>query len=188
MKQRLPDDLDQSAKQHAALLRCREIRSAEALLQLVFLYSLPDWSLWQTALMATLLEICNISDVDLMRRLQGMPAWLGALAVQLLQQNGIQFPSQAALHLKILDASVISKPKSQGTDWRLHVSLDLDQMRIDQVILTDEHGGEGFGNFSLSDQDIYLADSGYTRTRGLEGLAGRGQVCHARAVEYHAGL
>ena len=168
VKQRLPDDLDQSAKQHAALLRCREIRSAEALLQLAFLYSLPDWSLRQTALMATLLEICNISDVDLMRRLQGMPAWLGALAVQLLQQNGIQFPSQAALHLKILDASVISKPKSQGTDWRLHVSMDLDQMRIDQVILTDEHGGEGFGNFSLSDQDIYLADSGYTRTRGLE--------------------
>jgi hypothetical protein len=168
VKHRLPGDLDQSAKEHKALLRRREITSADALLQLAFLYSLPDWSLRQTALVATLLEICNISDVDLMRRLQGMPAWLGALVVQILQQNGIPFPAQAGLHLKILDASVISKPKSQGTNWRLHVSMDLGQMRIDQVVVTDEHGGEGFGNFSLSAQDLYLADSGYTRTRGLE--------------------
>lgn len=168
VKQRLPEDLAQSAKEHKALLRCREISSADALLQLAFLYSLPDWSLRQTAMMATLLEICNISDVDLMRRLQGMPAWLGALLVQMLQQDGISFPARAPVRIKILDASVISKPKSQGTDWRLHVSMDLGQMRIDQVVITDEHGGEGFGNFSLSAADIYLADSGYTRTRGLE--------------------
>lgn len=168
VKQRLPGDLEQSAKKHKALLRSRKVRSADALLQLAFLYALPDWSLRQTALQATLLGICNISDVDLLRRLASLPAWLGALVVEMLQQKGIAFPAQAGVHLKILDASGISKPKSQGTDWRMHVSLDLGQMRIDQVVLTDAHGGEGFGNFSLSAQDIYLADSAYTRTRGLE--------------------
>lgn len=166
--QRLPGDLSQSAKQYHALMRCRGIRSAEALLKLAFLYALPDWSLRHTAMVATLLEICNISDVDLLRRLRDMDAWLGALVVQMLEQKGIPLPSQAAVRIKILDATVISKPKSRGTDWRLHLSLDLGQMRIDQVVLTDEHGGEGFGNFSLCPQDIYLADSGYTRTRGLE--------------------
>lgn len=166
--QKLPGDLQQSAKEHNALLRCRGIRSAEALLKLAFLYTLADWSLRQTAMVATLLEICNISDVDLMRRLQGMDAWLGTLLVQMLQQRGISFPIQSPVRIKILDATVISKPKSRGTDWRLHLSLDLGQLRMDQVIVTDEHGGEGFGNFSLSPEDIYLADSGYTRTRGLE--------------------
>ena len=168
VKQRLPGDLAQSAKVHKAFLRRREIRSADALLQLAFLYTLPDWSFLHTAMLASLLDICNISDVDLMRRLAGMPAWLGALVVQMLQQKGIPFPSPAPVRLKILDATVISKPRSPGTDWRLHLSLDLGQMRIDQVRLTDGHGGDGFGNFSLSSQDIDLADSGYTRTRGLE--------------------
>lgn len=168
VKQRLPGDLEQSAKEHKALLRRRGIRSAEALLKLAFLYSLPDWSFRQTALMATVIEICNISDVDLMRRLQGMHAWLGALVVQMLAQKGIPLPTQAPVRIKILDATVVSKPKSQGTDWRLHLSIDLGQMCIDQVVVTDAHGGEGFGNFSLSAQDIYVADSGYARTRGLE--------------------
>jgi hypothetical protein len=168
VKQRLPGDLAQSAKEHKALLRCREIRSADALLRLALLYTLPDWSFRQTALQATLLEICNISDVDLRRRLQGMHAWLGALVVQMLQQKGIALPSQEPVHIKILDATVISKPKSQGTDWRLHLSMDLGQMCIDQVVVTDAHGGEGFGNFSLSAEDIYLTDSGYARTRSLE--------------------
>jgi hypothetical protein len=165
--QRLPGDLAQSAKAYKAMLRCRKIPSAEALLHLAFLYTLPDRSYRQTAMLATLVDICNISDVNLMHRLQGMPAWLGALVVQMLQQQGIVCPSPAPVRLKILDATVISQPKSQGTDWRLHVSLDLGQLRIDQVLVTNEHGGEGFGNFSLSPQDICLADSGYARTRGL---------------------
>jgi hypothetical protein len=165
---RLPGDLEESAREYKALHRCRVIRTGEALLQVAFLYGLLDWSLRQTALWATVLEICNVSDVDLMRRLQGMHGWLGALVVSMLQQCGIHLQPQERVRIKILDATVISKPRSKGTDWRLHLCIDLGSMSIDQVLITDEHGGEGFGNFSLHADDIYVADSGYTRKSGMQ--------------------
>lgn len=176
----LPTDLEQSARKHQALLRRREIRSAEDLLHLSFLYALPDWSLRMAAMQATQMQICNISDVDLMRRLQEMRAWLGTVVVQMLQERGIPLKAQKQGRLKIIDATGISRPGSQGTDMRLHLSIDLQNLSIDQVRLTDAHGGEGFWNFSLDAQDILVADSNYVRTRSLEIPLGSGSKVVAR--------
>lgn len=164
----LPDDLDRSARQYKALLRRRGIAQAADLLRLAFFYGLADWSLRQIGMWANLLGVCDLSDVAILHRLRSSRAWLGALVVEMLRQRGIRLQASAKVRLRILDATVITQPGSQGTDWRLHLSLDLGSMSLDQLAVTDAHGGEGFGHFSFDPETILLADSVYAHTRSLE--------------------
>ncbi len=103
----------------------------------------------------------------ILNRLRACRAWLGSLVVALLRQRGIDFQAHRQVRLRILDATVITQPGSTGTDWRVHLSIDLERMSLDQVVITDAHGGEGFERFSLGPQDIGLADSGHAHPRSL---------------------
>ena len=66
---------------------------------------------------------------------------------------------------------MISKPGSKGSDWRVHLSLDLATSTIDHVELTDAKGGETLNRFSLRNGDIVIADRGYAHLSGLSPIA-----------------
>jgi hypothetical protein len=74
----------------------------------------------------------------------------------------------------LLDASVISKPGSNGTDWRVHLECDLAQAAITGVELTDAQGGETLARHSHPPDLITLADRGYCQRRGLGVLLAHG--------------
>src|SRR5438270_10448007 len=128
---RMPADWADSARTSQALVRRREVRSAGDLLRLVLAYSLWDWSLRQVAAWACLLDMAQLSDVALRKRLRGTRLWLSQLVGQQLSQVRRLVP-RSGVRLRLLDASVITQPGSQGTDWRLHIGFDVEQSRLDE--------------------------------------------------------
>lgn len=72
-------DLDETAKGTGALLRKRQVSSADKLLRLVFAYALAGMPLRQTAAWAEVADVASISNVGLLKRLRRSADWLGYL-------------------------------------------------------------------------------------------------------------
>ena len=132
--QQLPTGWEAEAYRCAALVRRRGIGSARALLQMILAYAVGEKSLRQVGLWGTLSGVAAISDVAILNRLRQSKSWLETLVSAVLQERVDQddWPAQ---RIHLVDATSISRPGHRGTDWRVHVSLDLAQMQIQRVIL-----------------------------------------------------
>lgn len=166
----LPADLEASARTYRAVRRRRGIATAAGVLRLAFLYALLDWSLRQVGFWANVWGICNLSDVAILKRLRACHSWLGALVVHLLIQRGIRLQPREGCRLRIIDATVISQPGSQGTDWRLHLAINLGQLCLEQVLVSDGQTGESLRHFAFQPGEIVLADRIYAHAGSLAHL------------------
>lgn len=162
----LPSDLEQSAAEKLALVRRREIGCAGDLLRLALCYGLCDFSLRQTAAWAKLIGLGEMSNVAVLNRLRGASDWLGHLILRWLQDHGLTTKAPRR-RVRLLDASVISKPGSKGTDWRLHLGLDLAELRITSVELTGPEGGETLSRHEFAPGEIVVGDRGYAQRAGV---------------------
>ena len=161
--QRLPAgyDLEASAQRTKALLRRREVKSACDLLRLVFAYAVCDWSLRVVGAWSTLIGLGSLSDVAVLKRLRGCQIWLGNLIATILQERRVGLVRRPGVRLRLMDGTVVSRPGSTGTDWRLHLSLDLGNLCLDGVEVSDAHTGETFVHCPTQPGDIRLGDRGY---------------------------
>jgi hypothetical protein len=161
--QRLPAgyDLEASAQKTKALLRRREVKSAGDLLRLVFAYAVCDWSLRLVGAWSTLIGVGALSDVAVLKRLRGCRIWLGSLIATILKERRVGLVRKPGVRLRIMDGTVVSRPGSTGTDWRLHLSLDLGNLCLDGVEVSDAHTGENFVHCPTQPGDIRLGDRGY---------------------------
>lgn len=143
-------DLDQTAGSLGALQRKRKIASGDVLLRLCLLYGFCCFSLREAACRAGLAELVDLADVSLLERLERCGPWLEALLCNLLAQRASEQLARPLPRLQvcIVDATVITIPGSKGTDWRVHLGLDLARQRIDSVEVTDAHGGESLRRFA----------------------------------------
>jgi hypothetical protein len=162
----MPPDLEESAVAKLAITRRREIWEAADLLRLALAYGLCDYSLRETAAWARVIGVGRLSDVAVMRRLQKASAWLGHVVVRWLQERGLS-RWVPPLPVRIVDATALCGPGSTGTDWRLHLGLDLAQERITSVAVTAAEGGESLCRHALPADQIVLADRGYGHRAGL---------------------
>jgi len=162
----LPVDVESTARASQALRRRRQVRSGADLLRLVLLYSLWDWPLRLVAAWATITGWAELSDVALLQRLRGAQHYLGVLVAACLLTSRTLQPT-GPVRLRLVDATVISRPGSRGTDWRLHVSFDVGQWAIDGLELTDAHGGETLVRHAAQPGDILVGDRGYAHRRGV---------------------
>jgi hypothetical protein len=169
----MPADLEQSAVAMLALRRKREIDSAASLLRLALCYGLCDLSLRQTAAQASLIGLGEMSDVAVMKRLGNAADWLGHLVMQFLQERGLT-RDVPALEVRIVDATVLCQPGSKGTDWRLHLGLDLRQLCISSLELTGPDGGESLRRHLAAPGQVLLADRGYAHRDGLASILDQG--------------
>lgn len=163
-------DLDASARASQALVRGRKLKKAEHLLRMVLAYAVCDWSLRLVAAWATIQGLACLSDVALLYRFYHCGPWLGQLIGQLLQRRNELLQVLAGVRLRVVDATVISQPGSTGTDWRVHLSLDLGRMCLDGVEVTDAKGGESLARFAIRSDEIFLADRGYCAARSLASI------------------
>lgn len=165
----VPDsiDLEASARDTGALLRRREVKSASDLLRLVLGYSECDRSLRLLGIHSVIWELGNLSKTALRKRLQRCVRWLGRLIMALLEVRRIRMPTRPGIRLRLVDATVISEPGSQGTNWRVHLSLDLGQRCLAGVEITDAHGAETLARFPTQTEEIRVADRGYAFANGL---------------------
>jgi hypothetical protein len=162
----LPGDLENSAWQSAALLRCRHIPDAKALLRLALAYAVSDLSLKDVAAWAHALGVAEITGPGLFYRLREAEGWLQHVLAQTLQ-NQVERAARSSLRLRVVDATVLHGPGAQGTEWRAHVLMDPGTGAFRAVELTDAHGGEGYGRYQLCPQEVILGDRAYATARGL---------------------
>jgi hypothetical protein len=73
-----------------------------------------------------------------------------------------------------VDATTVSIPGSQGTDWRIHVGFDLGSLSIDSLEVTGSQGGETYSRFAVKEKEVLIGDRGYTHRRGLWSVAQSG--------------
>lgn len=161
-------DLDETAKATGALLRKRQVSSAEKLLRLVFAYALCGMPLRQTAAWAEVANVASISNVALLKRLRGSADWLGyLLAIKLAEQASPPSTTNRVPRVRLVDATTVRIPGSRGTDWRIHLGYDLLRAQIDSIELTDVRGGETLTRFRFQPGELVLGDRGYAHRPGL---------------------
>lgn len=161
-------DLEKTAKETKAIQRKREIRSAKDLLRLILFYAVSDWSLRLTGAWALLSKIGYLSDVAILKRFRKSRAWLGELIGLIIRRRLSALTSLPGFRMRVIDATVISKPGSKGIDWRVHLSFDLGNLCLDGIEITDKYGGESLARFEARNNEIYVADGGYPFAAGME--------------------
>ena len=161
-------DLETTSRQSGALKRRRAVSSAETLLRLALVWSLGGLSLRATAAWAQMQQLAELSDVALLKRLRRAAPWLGQLLAATL---GLRLASAAVegsvRRLRIVDATTVSQPGSRGTDYRIHLGLEVSTLSISSLEVTGPEGGESLARFSVVPGDLFLADRGYAHRYGL---------------------
>lgn len=158
-------ELEASARSSGALLRRRVIRKAETLLRLALVYCC-GMSLRQTSCWARVQGLGKISQVGVMKGLRRCSGWLGQLLGAQLAQRA-QCRQVKGFRLRLVDATTVSAPGSQGTDWRIHLGFDLGSLSIDSVELTGPEGGESLSRFQVGQREVLIGDRGYAHLKGL---------------------
>jgi hypothetical protein len=159
-------EVDRLARETKALVRKRKVRCAQDLLRLVLAYALWDWSLQLVGAWATVLGLGSLSAVGLRQRLRHSRAFLSRLLGSWLSAARAPLAGRA-LRLRLIDATVITRPGSTGTDWRVHVSFDVGALRLDEIEITDAHGGETFARHAAAPGEVLVGDRTYGQPKGL---------------------
>ena len=167
----LPAEWRELARETGAMRRARgEITSPEVLLQILLMHVATGLSLRQTVARARAQGLASLSDVALLKRLRTSEAWLGELARRMFEASrfsraGVRAPE--GHRLRAVAATTVQEPGATGTDWRIHYSLSLPEMRCDFYEVTDARGGESCKRIPVEEGDIILADRGYSRREGV---------------------
>jgi hypothetical protein len=154
--------LEQTARQHKAFLRPREIATAVDLLRLILAYCLSGKGLRATSAWATSIDLADISNPGLLYRLRQSGPWLGMLIGHVLATRA---PSAAKGRLiRLIDGSTVPKAGGAGSRnnlWRLHCAFDLPAERFAAFELTDETEGETLDRIAVVAGEIRIADRAY---------------------------
>lgn len=172
--------LEASARANKALVRKRVIQNGFDLLRMALAYAVCDWSLQVVGLWAVLVGIGALSAVAIRQRLQCSDRWLGKLVGELLRQRQVGRTVGSGVRLRLQDATVVSKPGSSGTDYRVHLWYNVGESAVDGVALTDAHTGESLAHFAGQATDIRIADRGYGYASSVGPLLAVGERMVAR--------
>src|SRR5690554_4723135 len=121
---RLSSDIDlaATARETKAFVRPRGVPDAASLLRLAMAYATGGMGLRTTAAWAENAGVARLSDVSLLDRLRNSAEWIELLWQSLLARLIRPAPMPGLdLAVRLIDATTISSPRSQGADWRLHM-------------------------------------------------------------------
>ena len=142
----LPIDYHEMAYEFRAFTRSRKIKTPAQLLQIVMLYCGTDKVLRETAGVFTLLEE-RVTDTPIHKRLKACAPWVKALLKRLLP---CEQPYPEALRILVVDGSSLQGLGAKGTDFRLHLALDLVSLTLHEIQVTGFEQGENTRAFALS--------------------------------------
>jgi len=166
----LPEDWEQMAADSGALLRLRGFADSSSLLRMLLIHLLEGFSLRQTVVAARQMGIADISDVALLKRLNSSGEWFRQMSSRLMAKM-VQEESWKILpkgyDIQMVDATCISKPGSEGTDWRVHYGIDLPTLHCRTLLVTDATVGETLQNFEVTPKLFLIGDRGYSNRPGI---------------------
>jgi Transposase DDE domain len=164
----LPSDLEESARKNNALLRCRNVPDAAALMRMALAYAVSDLSLKDVAAWASALAVAQITGPGLFYRLREAEGWLEQVLGQVLAN---QVPQAAGgWPVRVVDATVINGPGKKPVQWRVHVQIDPATGGFRAVELTDDSGGEKLGRHQFRAGEVVLGDRAYATARGVHAV------------------
>lgn len=163
----LPAGWEEQARQKGAFRRVRYTQTPGDLLRLLLFHAVHDGGLRQTVAQARLAGLASLSSVALFKRLRSSGAWLNWIASELSRQMREQVRVPEGLRARIVDSTTVQGPGSQGTEWRLHYTLDLSNLACDWLELTDAQGSELLERAAVEAGDVILADRNFLRPKGV---------------------
>lgn len=170
--QELPADYRELAIEFKAFTRSRKIKTPAQLMQVVMSYCGLDAVLRETAGQFTLLEE-RLTDTAIHQRLKACVPWVKALLGRLMGEAAHPL-LEGHLRFIIVDGSTVQGPGATGTQYRLHLAIDLVRLDWAYSLVTDEHTGERLTHYPLQDGDVVIADRGYNAVDQWLELADRG--------------
>jgi len=143
------------------------VRSGTDLLRLSLAWGSGGYSLQRVAAWAGEQGIATLTEEALIQRLHGAGAFLAAVTGQLLARVG-EAPAWHGRVLRIADSTSLSKPASNGTDWRIHGVYDLGRGRFSHLEVTDKHGGEAPDRGQPVASEIRIGDRGFANAQSRQ--------------------
>src|SRR5450631_2344104 len=161
----LPADLEVSARRTRALVRCRNVPDAAALMRMALAYALSDLSLKDVAAWASAMDLAEITGPGLFYRLREAESWLEHVLAQVLAE---QLPQAVGgWPVRVVDATVINGPGQKPVQWRAHVLVNPSTGGFRSVELTDDSGGEKLARHPVGKGELVLGDRAYGTARGV---------------------
>jgi hypothetical protein len=160
------------AKASGAVERWRNVKSGEELLRVILAYSMEDLSLRSTAAWSSQTDL-ELKDTSVLHRLRKAPPLLEGVLAHLLTQR-LKAEAASGPQFRINDATVLSIPGSEGTDYRLHAVYDPAQCCLLRVEITDHQGGERLDRDRPQPGDIVCGDRGLARAGGIHAVSEAG--------------
>ncbi len=160
-------ELEATARASGALVRRREIKSAEDLLRLALAYGPCGMSLRGVAAWAQTMGLGELSDVAALKRLRGSAGWLERIVGLLLTRRLCGQPLAGGRTIRLVDGTTISERGSDRADWRLHYSYDPRAGRTVDCELTMAGMGEHLRRARVKAGEIWLGDRNYAKGDGL---------------------
>jgi hypothetical protein len=170
--QYLPENLTDLAKATGTVRRWRNLKTGEELLRVILAYAMEDLSLRSTAAWSSQAAL-ELKDTSVLHRLRKAPPLLERVLAHLLTQR-VRAEVAAGPEFRINDATVLSIPGSEGTDWRLHVVYDPAQCCLRRVEITDHQGGERLERDQPRPGDVVCGDRGLAHARGIHAVTEKG--------------
>jgi len=170
----LPQGWQTAARKTGAFRRARYIKDPSTLLRVLLFHAVNDSGLRQSAALLKAAGVANLSQVALFKRLRTSRTWLAGLAAGLCEKLRESPRAPGAMRLRLLDSTTVQGPASQGTQWRLHYSLDLANLQCDWQELTGANGAERLERLPVRKDDVILADRNFLTAVGIAHLSAAG--------------
>ena len=170
--QELPAEYELLAREFKAFSRSRKIKTPAQLMQVVMCYCGLDQVLRETAGTFTLLEE-RITDTAIHKRLKGCLPWVKVLLKEMMGEEVVDLVN-GCLRFIVIDGSSVQGPGALETWYRLHIAIDLVNLRLVHVEVTDKYEGEHLDHYPLQAGDVVLIDRGYNQPKTLIAQISRG--------------
>jgi hypothetical protein len=146
-------------------------------LRMVLHHVATNTSLKTTAAIAAAAGLVDMSAVALHLWMRKFGPFLTALLAGVTNvARDFAAARWAGYEMVVVDASTVSRPGNTGTTARVHYALRLTDLKIVEVDVTDETGGEIFKRFATTVKpgQLWLGDRGYANPPGIMAVVKKG--------------
>lgn len=115
-------------------------------------------------------NLLTLSAVSLHQWMRKLGPYLAALVARMVAAEHAAFVPErwAGYEVIAVDASVVNNPGAKGTTARVHKAIRLADLRVVEVHVTDEKGGETFRNFTPKKGQLWMGDRVYPNPPGIK--------------------
>lgn len=186
----LPEGWEKKARELGALVRGRNIKTAEELFVLLMTYIGNDASVQTTSTLFKVTMGIKLDKSAVFHRIKSSWKWLRWMAQELCMEQGIVIPKPSFLGERkviLIDASDEAVKGSKKSDYRLHYCFDLFGFHCRKLELTPATEGEKMTRHEARMGDIMVVDRIYCTISGIEHVRDHGgdYVVRFRSKAFH---